>query len=114
MRNGGGRRRVSAGGGIVTGGPVRPSRLAAVAAALAAAAFLSAAAPTAAAPTTAAPGVTSGTAAGIWSASLQGVHGVAPDATVRVIARASVAGTGLRVRLGNPFGSTPVRVRDAW
>src|SRR3954465_6481621 len=52
--------------------------------------------------------------AGIWSASLEGVHGVAPDATVRQIARVSVAATGLRVRLGNPFGSSPVAIRDAW
>src|SRR3954454_3708804 len=48
------------------------------------------------------------TAAGAWSASLEGVHGVAPDATVRQIARVSVAGAGIRVRLGNPFGSSPV------
>jgi lysophospholipase L1-like esterase len=53
-------------------------------------------------------------AAGIWAASLEGVHGVAPDATVRQIARVSVAGAGIRVRLGNPFGSAPVTVRDGW
>ncbi|HKT04470.1 MAG TPA: GDSL-type esterase/lipase family protein [Rugosimonospora sp.] len=53
-------------------------------------------------------------AAGLWSASLEGVHGTAPDATVRQIARVSVAGAGIRVRLGNPFGSAPVVVRDAW
>src|SRR5689334_6739138 len=53
-------------------------------------------------------------AVGLWSASLEGVHGVAPDATVRQIARVSVAGAGIRVRLGNPFGATPVVVRDAW
>jgi lysophospholipase L1-like esterase len=53
-------------------------------------------------------------AAGVWSASLEGVHGTAPDATVRQIARVSVAGSGIRVRLGNPFGTTPVRVQDAW
>jgi lysophospholipase L1-like esterase len=52
--------------------------------------------------------------AAIWESSLQGVHGVAPDATVRQIARVSVAGSGIRVRLGNPFGSTPVQIRDAW
>src|SRR4051812_30554537 len=52
--------------------------------------------------------------AGIWSASLEGVHGVAPDATVRQIARVSVAGAGIRVRLGNPFGASPVVIRDAW
>jgi lysophospholipase L1-like esterase len=52
--------------------------------------------------------------AGIWAASLEGVHGVAPDATVRQLARVSVAGSGIRVRFGNPFGSEPVRIRDAW
>jgi lysophospholipase L1-like esterase len=55
-----------------------------------------------------------GRPAGIWAASIEGVHGVAPDATVRQIARASVAGSGLRVRLGNPAGSAPVVVKDAW
>ena len=53
-------------------------------------------------------------AAGIWAASLAGVAGVAPDATIRQIARVSVAGSGIRVRLGNPFGSAPVQIRDAW
>jgi lysophospholipase L1-like esterase len=52
--------------------------------------------------------------AAIWSASLEGVHGVAPAATVRQIARVSVAGAGLRVRFGNPFGQIPVRILDAW
>lgn len=55
-----------------------------------------------------------GSPAGVWAASIEGVHGVAPDATVRQIARASVAGSGLRVRLGNPAGSAPVVVKDAW
>jgi lysophospholipase L1-like esterase len=60
-------------------------------------------------------GVTSGRAAtGVWSASLEGVHGVAPDATVRQIARVSVAASGLRVRFGNPFGTTAVVLRDVW
>jgi len=53
-------------------------------------------------------------AAAVWSASLEGVHGVAPDATVRQIARVSVASNGIRIRLGNPFGPAPVQVRDAW
>jgi lysophospholipase L1-like esterase len=85
-------------------------RVAALLAGLATAAALTSAAPAGA--TGAAP-VPAG-AAGIWAASLEGVHGVAPDATVRQIARASVAGSGIRVRLGNPFGSAPVTVRDAW
>jgi lysophospholipase L1-like esterase len=49
-----------------------------------------------------------------WAASLEGAHGVSPDATVRQIARLSVGGTFIRVRLGNPFGIAPVRVRSAW
>ena len=53
-------------------------------------------------------------AIGVWSASLEGVHGVSPDATVRQIARVSVAGTGIRVRFGNPFGATAVRIVEAW
>jgi hypothetical protein len=53
-------------------------------------------------------------AVGVWSASLEGVHGVSPDATVRQIARVSVSGSGIRVRLGNPFGATPVVIREAW
>ncbi|GIF24627.1 lysophospholipase L1-like esterase [Actinoplanes tereljensis] len=53
-------------------------------------------------------------AAGVWSASLEGVHGVSPDATIRQIARVSVPGSGIRVRLGNPFGSAPVVIREAW
>lgn len=70
---------------------------------------------TAAAPAGASrPGPPPGNPAGIWAASLEGVHGVAPDATVRQVARVSVAGVGIRVRLGNPFGSSPVQVRSAW
>ena len=52
--------------------------------------------------------------AAVWAASLEGVHGVAPDATIRQIARVSVAGAGVRVRFGNPFGATPVRIVEAW
>jgi lysophospholipase L1-like esterase len=51
---------------------------------------------------------------GVWEASLEGVHGTSPDVTVRELARVSVAVTQLRVRLGNPFGSQPVQVKDAW
>jgi len=53
-------------------------------------------------------------AAALWESALQGVHGVSPDVTVRQIARASTGGSVLRVRLGNPFGDAPVRVRNAW
>src|SRR5581483_3815812 len=53
-------------------------------------------------------------AAGIWEASLEGQHGVSPDVTVRQLARVSVAGSGIRIRLGNVFGAAPVRIRDAW
>jgi len=88
----------------------RRRRVAAALLGLAAAATLNSASPAGAAGAVELP---SG-AAGIWAASLEGVHGVAPDATVRQIARVSVAGAGIRVRLGNPFGSAPVVVRNAW
>jgi lysophospholipase L1-like esterase len=87
-----------------------PQRLAVSSVALAVLGSLSAAVPAGAAhPQTLPRG-----AAAVWEAALEGVHGVAPDATVRQIARASVAAATIRVRLGNPFGSAPVRVRDAW
>ncbi|WP_433297761.1 GDSL-type esterase/lipase family protein [Actinoplanes sp. CA-030573] len=53
-------------------------------------------------------------AAAIWEASLEGVHGVSPDVTVRQIARVSVGGAGIRVRFGNPFGNAPVVIKEAW
>ena len=53
-------------------------------------------------------------AAALWEASLQGRHGTSPDVTVRQIARMSTGGSQLRIRLGNPFGTTPVQVREAW
>lgn len=77
---------------------------------IAALALLTAAWPVAATRATGLPG----SAAGVWEAALEGVHGTAPDATVRQIVRVSVAGTGIRVRFGNPFGTDPVEVKDAW
>jgi lysophospholipase L1-like esterase len=90
--------------------PDRARQLAACLVGLAAVALSSAAAPAGASK----PGPPPTSPAGIWAASLEGVHGVAPDATVRQIARASVGGAGIRVRLGNPFGATAVQVRSAW
>jgi len=52
--------------------------------------------------------------AAVWEASLEGVHGTSPNVTVREIARVSVDSSRIRVRLGNPFGATPLAVRDAW
>ena len=49
----------------------------------------------------------------IWESALQGVHGVSDDVTVRNVARVSVAGSDLRVRLGNPYGTAAVHVRAA-
>ena len=54
------------------------------------------------------------TQAGVWESSLQGVHGTAPDATVRQIARLSTPVRSVRLRFGNPFGDTPVRLREVW
>lgn len=50
----------------------------------------------------------------VWEASLEGAHGVSPDVTVRQIARVSVAASALRVRVGNPFGTVPLVLREAW
>jgi lysophospholipase L1-like esterase len=88
----------------------RQRRVAVLLLGLAAAATLTSANPAGAAGSAALPPG----AAGLWAASLEGTHSVAPDATVRQIARVSVSGSGIRVRLGNPFGSAPVVVRDAW
>jgi lysophospholipase L1-like esterase len=94
---------------VIAVGTFRPRRLGALLVGLTAVATLGAAAPAAATGSAPPRG-----AAGVWAASLEGVHGVAPDATVRQIARVSVDASGIRVRLGNPFGSAPVVIRDAW
>jgi lysophospholipase L1-like esterase len=74
---------------VIAVGTFRPRRLGALLVGLTAVATLGAAAPAAA-------------------------TGSAPHATVRQIARVSVDASGIRVRLGNPFGSAPVVIRDAW
>jgi lysophospholipase L1-like esterase len=94
---------------VIAVGTFRPRRFGALLVGLTAVATLGAAAPAAATGSAPPRG-----AAGVWEASLEGVHGVAPDATVRQIARVSVPASGIRVRLGNPFGSAPVVIRDAW
>ena len=60
------------------------------------------------------PAATPSRAAAVWESALQGRRGLSPDVTVRQIARASVAASGLRVRFGNPFGEAPVAIREAW
>jgi hypothetical protein len=45
---------------------------------------------------------------GIWESALEGVHGTSGDFTVRNIARASVSGSRLRVRLGNQYGTQSI------
>lgn len=102
---------------------VRPRRLLAPAVAVTAVLVLLPAAATAsAAPAAPAAPVATGPVAsavpttytGVWESSLQGVHGTAPDAAVRQIARLSVPVTSVRMRFGNPFGDRPVRLREAW
>jgi lysophospholipase L1-like esterase len=46
--------------------------------------------------------------------ALEGVHGNAPDATVRNVLTVTAGGAWLRVRLSNPFGGTAVTVRAVW
>ena len=50
----------------------------------------------------------------LTESALEGVHGTAPDATVRNVLTVTGAGTRLRVRLSNPFGGTSVNVRSVW
>jgi lysophospholipase L1-like esterase len=50
----------------------------------------------------------------LTASALEGVHGTAPDATVRNVLTVTAAGTLLRVRLSNPFGGAPVEVRSVW
>lgn len=50
----------------------------------------------------------------LTESALEGVHGTAPDATVRDVLTVTASGTRLRVRLSNPFGGGPVTVRSVW
>jgi lysophospholipase L1-like esterase len=50
----------------------------------------------------------------VTESALEGVHGTSPDATVRNVLTVTASGTRLRVRLSNPFGSSPVVVRSVW
>ncbi|WP_037310100.1 GDSL-type esterase/lipase family protein [Amycolatopsis orientalis] len=50
----------------------------------------------------------------LTESSLQGVHGTAPDATIRNVLTVTADGTALRIRLGNPFGGTALAVRSVW
>jgi len=58
---------------------------------------------------------------GTWShtvtlteSALEGVHGTAPDATIRDVLTVTASGAALRVRLSNPFGGSALTVRSAW
>jgi lysophospholipase L1-like esterase len=50
----------------------------------------------------------------LTESSLEGVHGTAPDATIRNVLTVTASGTALRVRLSNPFGTTALAVRSVW
>ena len=50
----------------------------------------------------------------LTESALQGVHGTAPDVTVRNVLTVTATGAALRVRLSNPFGSTAMTVRSVW
>lgn len=54
------------------------------------------------------------TAVTLTESALEGVHGTAPDATVRDDLTVTAGGIGLRVRLSNPFGGAAVTVRSVW
>lgn len=50
----------------------------------------------------------------VTESALEGVHGTSPDTTVRNVLTVTASGTRLRVRLSNPFGSSPLTVRSVW
>lgn len=50
----------------------------------------------------------------LTESALEGVHGTASDVTVRNVLTVTASGTGLRVRLSNPFGTTALTVRSVW
>ncbi len=50
---------------------------------------------------------------GLWESALEGIHGTSGDFTVRNIARASVSGSRLRVRIGNQYGTQSITIRSA-
>ncbi|MFD8500687.1 GDSL-type esterase/lipase family protein [Amycolatopsis sp. NPDC059657] len=50
----------------------------------------------------------------LTESALEGVHGTAPDATIRNVLTVTANGAALRIRLGNPFGGSAMTVRSAW
>ncbi len=50
----------------------------------------------------------------LTESALEGVHGTAPDATVRNVLTVTADGAALRVRLGNPFGGSALVARSVW
>jgi lysophospholipase L1-like esterase len=48
-----------------------------------------------------------------WESSLEGVHGTSDDFTVRNVARASIAGTRIRVRISNAYGTASITIKAA-
>ncbi|MEU4252909.1 GDSL-type esterase/lipase family protein [Amycolatopsis sp. NPDC026612] len=50
----------------------------------------------------------------LTESALEGVHGTAPDVTIRNVLTVTAPGAALRVRLSNPFGGTAMTVRSVW
>ena len=48
-----------------------------------------------------------------WESSLEGVHGTSGDFTVRNVGRASIAGTRIRVRISNAYGTSSITIKAA-
>ena len=48
-----------------------------------------------------------------WESSLEGVHGTSGDFTVRNVSRASIAGTRIRVRISNAYGTSSITIKAA-
>ena len=48
-----------------------------------------------------------------WESSLEGLHGTSGNFTVRNIGRASIAGSRIRVRISNPYGTQSITVQKS-
>ena len=50
----------------------------------------------------------------VWQGAMAGPQGTSPDATIRQLLMVSTDASSIRVRFSNHFGTTPLRIREAW
>jgi lysophospholipase L1-like esterase len=48
-----------------------------------------------------------------WESSLEGMHGISGDFTVRNVGRSSIAGSRIRVRISNAYGTSGITIKAA-